>query len=50
MEYVEDDFTDALIDAVCGKLPSTWNFKTSLMKLSVRVNITAIKILKPGSE
>lgn len=20
----EDDFTDALIDAVCGKLPSTW--------------------------
>lgn len=24
MEYIEDDFTDALIDAVCGKLPSTW--------------------------
>lgn len=22
--YIEDDFTDALIDAVCGKLPSTW--------------------------
>lgn len=26
MDYIEDDFTDALIDAVCGKLPSTWNF------------------------
>lgn len=24
MDYIEDDFTDALIDAVCGKLPSTW--------------------------
>lgn len=23
MEYIEDNFTDALIDAVCGKLPST---------------------------
>lgn len=21
MDYIEDDFTDALIDAVCGKLP-----------------------------
>lgn len=25
MDYIEDDFTDALIDAVCGKLPSTWH-------------------------
>lgn len=24
MDYIEDDFTDALIDAICGKLPSTW--------------------------
>ena len=24
LDYIEDDFTDALIDAVCGKLPSTW--------------------------
>lgn len=24
MDYIEDDFTDVLIDAVCGKLPSTW--------------------------
>lgn len=24
MDYIEDDFTDALIDAVCGKLPNTW--------------------------
>lgn len=24
MDYIEDNFTDALIDAVCGKLPSTW--------------------------
>ena len=24
LEYIENDFTDALIDAVCGKLPSTW--------------------------
>lgn len=24
MDYIEDDFTDALIDTVCGKLPSTW--------------------------
>ena len=24
MDYIEDDFTDALIDAVCGKLQSTW--------------------------
>lgn len=23
MDYIEDDFTDALIDAICGKLPST---------------------------
>ena len=22
MDYIEDDFTDALIDAVCGKLPN----------------------------
>lgn len=22
MDYIEDDFTDALIDAVCGKLPT----------------------------
>lgn len=24
MDYIEDNFTDALIDAICGKLPSTW--------------------------
>lgn len=22
MDYIEDDFTDALIDAICGKLPT----------------------------
>lgn len=24
MDYIEDDFTDALIDAICEKSPSTW--------------------------
>ena len=24
LDYIEDDFTDALIDAICEKLPSTW--------------------------
>lgn len=24
MDYIEDDFTDALIDAICEKLPNTW--------------------------
>ena len=24
MDYIEDDFTDALIDAICEKPPSTW--------------------------
>lgn len=24
MDYIEDDFTDALIDAICKKSPSTW--------------------------
>lgn len=36
MDYIEDDFTDALIDAVCGKLPSTWytlmKAKTTLIR------------------
>ena len=24
MDYIEDDFTDALIDTICEKSPSTW--------------------------
>lgn len=24
MDYIENDFTDALIDAICEKSPSTW--------------------------
>lgn len=24
MDYIEDDFTDALIDAICEKSPRNW--------------------------
>lgn len=24
MDYIEDDFTDALIDAICEKSPTPW--------------------------
>lgn len=26
MDYIEDDFTDALIDAICEKSPRNWYF------------------------
>ncbi len=31
MDYIEDDFTDALIDAICEKLPSN-AYKEPLIK------------------
>lgn len=40
MDYIEDDFTDALIDAICEKSPSTWytlvgeNFDPAIVKES----------------
>lgn len=56
MDYIEDDFTDALIDAVCGKLPSTWytligeNFdpdeETIVKEADVRnINYQALRVL-----
>ena len=32
MDYIEDDFTDALIDAICEKSPSTWERTLTQMK------------------